>query len=104
MLQYALADARFSQIIAAELRYLVGRTKELEEIGSVADDPFLQLQWAHHFRAAPYRIGRNFRGEEWRAALTNTLDEVYLGVREPDDAFFAYAKEALDEILQRPIS
>ncbi|MBN1399625.1 MAG: extracellular solute-binding protein [Anaerolineae bacterium] len=104
MLQYALADARFSQIIARDLHYLVGRTNEMEEIGELAEDPFLQLQWVMHFRAAPYRVGRNYRGEEWRSAMTNTLDEVYLGVREPDDSFFGYAKEALDEILQRPIS
>jgi hypothetical protein len=104
MLQYALADARFSQIIAEAHRYLVGRTNELEEIGQLAEDPFLQLQWAMHFRAAPYRVGRNYRGEEWRSAITNTLDEIYLGVREPDDAFFAYVKDSLDDILQRPIS
>ncbi len=104
MLQYALADARFAQIIASQHRYLVGRTNEMQEIGDLAKDPFLQLQWVMHFRAKPYRIGRNYRGEEWRAALTNSLDEAYLGVKQLDDAFFKSVKSRLDEILQRPIS
>ena len=104
MFQYALADARFAQLVAENHRYLVGRTKEMEEIGELGKDSFLQLQWAMHFRAAPYRIGRNFRGEEWRAMITNTLDEAYLGTRPLDDAFYAYAKSALDEILMRPVA
>jgi ABC-type glycerol-3-phosphate transport system substrate-binding protein len=104
MFQYALADARFSQLIAENHRYLVGRTNEIEEIGELGKDSFLQLQWAMHFRAAPYRIGRNFRGEEWRAMICNTLDEAYLGVKEPDQAFFDGVKSSLDELLMRPIS
>jgi ABC-type glycerol-3-phosphate transport system substrate-binding protein len=104
MFQYALADARFSQLISADLRYLCGRTKEMDEIGDMAKDPFIQLQWVMHFRAKPYRVGRNFRGEEWRAMICNTLDEAYLGVKEPDQAFFDGVKSALDELLMRPIS
>jgi hypothetical protein len=76
----------------------------MDEIGDMAKDPFIQLQWVMHFRAKPYRVGRNFRGEEWRAMICNTLDEAYLGVKEPDQAFFDGVKSALDELLMRPIS
>lgn len=102
-LTYALSDARFAYLNANEIGYLVGRTKELEEIGPAADDPFIQLQYTEYARGVPYRIGANYRGLEWEQIIVNTTDQVYLGEREPDDAFFEEMETTLNELLARPI-
>ncbi|MCB0061642.1 MAG: hypothetical protein KDE19_05990, partial [Caldilineaceae bacterium] len=102
-LTYALSDARFAYLNANEIGYLVGRSNELEEIGEAANDPFIQLQFEEYARGVPYRIGANYRGLEWEQAIVNTTDQVYLGEREPDDAFFAELEESLNALLARPI-
>jgi ABC-type glycerol-3-phosphate transport system substrate-binding protein len=102
-LTYALADARFAYLNANEIGYLVGRTNELEEIGPAAEDPFIQLQHAEYSKGVPYRIGANYRGLEWEQIIRNTTDLVYLGERQPDDAFFAELETAINELLSRPI-
>lgn len=102
-LTYALSDARFAYLNANEIGYLVGRTNELEEIGPAADDPFIQLQYEEYSRGVPYRIGANYRGLEWEQIIVNTTDTVYLGERQPDDAFFAELGATIDELLARPI-
>lgn len=102
LLTYALADARMAYLTANEIGYLVGRTNELEEIGPAADNPFIQLQYSEHFDGTAYRIGANFRGSEFISTLTNNTDLVFLGEREPDDAFFDELDQALDDVLARP--
>ncbi|NJN82570.1 MAG: hypothetical protein HC802_10070 [Caldilineaceae bacterium] len=103
LLTYALSDERFAYLNANEIGYLVGRTNELEEIGPAADDPFIQLQFVQYAKGVPYRIGANFRGLEWEKTITNTTDQVYLGEREADDAFFDELEATLNELLSRPI-
>jgi ABC-type glycerol-3-phosphate transport system substrate-binding protein len=102
-LTYALSDARFAYLNANEIGYLVGRTNELEEIGPAAEDPFIQLQHREYAKGVPYRIGANFRGLEWEQIIRNTTDLVYLGERQPDDAFFAELEKAVSDLLARPI-
>ncbi len=102
-LTYALSDARFAYLNANEVGYLVGRTNELEEIGPAAEDPFIQLQHAEYAKGVPYRIGANYRGLEWEQIIRNTTDLVYLGERQPDDAFFGELETAINELLARPV-
>ncbi len=102
-LTYALSDARFAYLNANEIGYLVGRSNELEEIGEAANDPFIQLQYEQYAKGSPYRIGANYRGLEWQQIIVNNTDQVYLGEREPDDAFFAELEDALNALLDRPI-
>jgi N,N'-diacetylchitobiose transport system substrate-binding protein len=102
-LTYALSDARFAYLNANELGYLVGRTNELEEIGPAADDPFIQLQFYEFSRQVPYRIGANYRGLEWEQIIRNMTDLVYLGERQPDDAFFEELESTIADALARPI-
>jgi len=102
-LTYALSDARFAYLVANETGYLVGRTNELEEIGPAKDDPFIQLQYTQYAKGVPYRIGANYRGIEWMNIIVNITDLVYLGEREPDDAFFDELGTSLGELLARPI-
>ncbi|MCC9075185.1 extracellular solute-binding protein [Litorilinea aerophila] len=103
LLTYALSDARFAYLNANEIGYLVGRANELEEIGPAAEDPFIQLQFNQYAKGVPYRIGANYRGLEWEQIIVNTTDLVYLGEREPDEAFFTELETALQELLARPI-
>jgi hypothetical protein len=102
-LTYALSDARFAYLNANELGYLVGRTNELEEIGPAAEDPFIQLQFYEFSRQVPYRIGANYRGLEWEQIIRNSTDLVYLGEREPDDAYFEELGDTISELLARPM-
>lgn len=102
-LTYALSDARFAYLNANEAGYLVGRTKELEEIGPAADDPFIKLQYDEYARGVPYRIGANYRGLEWEQIIVNTTDLVYLGERVADDAYFGELEGTIKDLLARPI-
>jgi N,N'-diacetylchitobiose transport system substrate-binding protein len=102
-LTYALADARFAYLSANEIGFLVGRTNELEEIGPAAEDPFIQLQFQEYSNGVPYRIGANYRGLEWEQIIRNMTDLVYLGEREPDEAFFAELETNINELLARPV-
>ena len=102
-LTYALADARFAYLSANEIGYLVGRTNELEEIGPAADEPFIQLQFQEYSNGLAYRIGANYRGLEWEQIIRNMTDLVYLGEREPDDAFFGELETAINDLLARPV-
>jgi hypothetical protein len=103
-LTYALSDARFAYLVANEIGYLVGRQNELDEIGDAKDDPFIQLQYEQQAKGTPYRIGRNYRGMEFESVIKNTLDQVWLGAAEPSEAFMSELDDAMDEILERPIS
>jgi ABC-type glycerol-3-phosphate transport system substrate-binding protein len=102
-LAYALADKRFAELVANEQGYLVGRTKEMDEIGKAKDDPFIKLQYEEGTKGVPYRIGKNLRGTEYDTTLRNSLDPVYLGKTEPDDAFFKQWNTALNAVLQKPV-
>lgn len=103
LLTYALSDKRFADLVANGIGYLVGRTNELEEIGDAANDSFIQLQFAQQAKGQPYRIGANFRGQEFGRTIANETDRILLGEREPDDAFFAELDDILDEILAKPV-
>jgi ABC-type glycerol-3-phosphate transport system substrate-binding protein len=102
-LTYALSDERFAFLNANELGYLVGRANELEEVGPAADDPFIQLQFQEYSNGIPYRIGANYRGLEWEQIIRNMTDLVYLGERQPDEAFFGELETNINELLARPI-
>lgn len=102
-LTYALSDERFAYLNANEIGYLVGRSNELEEVGPAADDPFIQLQFQEYSKGVPYRIGANYRGLEWEQIIRNMTDLVYLGERQPDDAFFGELETAINDLLARPM-
>ncbi|MCC6455959.1 MAG: extracellular solute-binding protein [Caldilineaceae bacterium] len=102
-LTYALSDARFAYLTAHDIGFLVGRANELDEIGDAADNAFIQLQFQEYSKGVPYRIGANYRGLEWEQIIRNTTDLVYLGERQPDDAFFAELETALNDLLARPV-
>jgi hypothetical protein len=54
--------------------------------------------------AVPLRLPANLREEEVAAALHQTLTPLWLGERQPDDAFFAELTTAIQGVLDRPIA
>ncbi|HEY3082924.1 MAG TPA: hypothetical protein VGM69_23795 [Chloroflexota bacterium] len=101
-LTYALADRRFAYLVAKGQGYLSGRVDNLEAIGELGSDPFLQLQQRCTEEEDPWWIAKNLRQLEFEAELVNQLDLVWLGKRAPDRAFIADLKKGLDDILAKP--
>jgi multiple sugar transport system substrate-binding protein len=54
--------------------------------------------------AVPLRLPANLREEEVAAAVHQTLTPLWLGERQPDDAFFSELNAAIQGILDRPIA
>jgi ABC-type glycerol-3-phosphate transport system substrate-binding protein len=101
-LTYALADRRFAYLVAKGQGYLSGRVDNLEAIGELGTDPFLQLQQKCTEEEDPWWIAKNLRQLEVEAELVNQLDLVWLGKRPPDKAFVGDLKKGLDDILAKP--
>ena len=51
---------------------------------------------------APYWTPKNLRPFEISSALTSALDTVWLGKRQPDQAFATELKKTIDDILTKP--
>ena len=101
-LTYALADRRFAYLVAKGQGYLSGRVDNLEAIGELGSDQFLQLQQKCTEEEDPWWIAKNLRQLEVEAELINQLDLVWLGKRAPDKAFIGDLKKGLDDILAKP--
>jgi hypothetical protein len=101
-LTYALADRRFAYLVAKGQGYLSGRVDNLEAIGELGSDQFLQLQQKCTEEEDAWWIAKNLRQLEVEAELVNQLDLVWLGKRPPDKAFIADLKKGLDDILAKP--
>ena len=90
-------------VVVASPSYLTGRANNIEELGPYGSDSFIQLQYKSETQTAPYWTPKNLRTFEIQAALTNALDNVWLGKRPPDQAFATELKKTLDEILAKPL-
>lgn len=82
--------------------YLTGRVDNLEAIGELAKDPFLQIRQMNTEEEDPWWIAKNLRQLEFEAELLNQLDTVWLGKRPPDQAFIGDLKKGLDGVLAKP--
>jgi ABC-type glycerol-3-phosphate transport system substrate-binding protein len=102
-LTYAIGDKRFAFLVGKYNGYLVGRANNLEELGPYANDPFIQIQYKNEGLTSPYWTPKNLRTQEISAALTSGLETVWLGKRQPDQAFTTDLKKTLDDLLARPI-
>jgi ABC-type glycerol-3-phosphate transport system substrate-binding protein len=101
-LTYALADRRFAYLVAKGQGYLSGRVDNLDAIGELGSDQFLQLQQRCTEEEDPWWIAKNLRQLEVEAELVNQLDLVWLGKRPADRAFVGDLKKGLDDILAKP--
>ena len=73
-------------------------------------DPALMSQSLHPIfvelvqNAQPLRYPANLREEEIATAVHQTLAPIFLGERQPDDAFFTELNTAVQGVLDRPIA
>ena len=54
--------------------------------------------------AQPLRYPANLREEEIATAVHQTLAPIFLGERQPDDAFFTELNTAVQGVLDRPMA
>ncbi|HLH71916.1 MAG TPA: extracellular solute-binding protein [Chloroflexota bacterium] len=99
---YALADRRFAYLVAKTQGYLTGRVDNLEDLGDLKNDPFLQLQQTNTEQEEPWWQAKNGRAYEVESVLKNTLDLVWLGKRGPDKSFINDLKQGIDAVLAKP--
>ena len=98
----ALSDRRFAYLVAKTQGYLTGRVDNLEAIKELAEDPFIKVQQKCTEEEELWWRAKNLRAYEIEAELSNQLDLVWLGKREPDKAFIADLKKGLDAVLAKP--
>lgn len=98
----AISDKRYAVLVAEENGYLAGRVKNLEEIGDLAKDPFIQLQQRVSAEGSKMWRAGNLRAYEVETAVVNTLDLLWLGKRQLDKAYVADLQKSMDEVLQKP--
>lgn len=101
-LVYALADKRFAYLVAKEQGYLTGRVDNMEAIGDLGKDPFLQLQLKNQQEGAAWWRAKNLRSAEIQTAIDNHMDLLWLGQRQLDSGFMNELKQAVDQILKKP--
>jgi ABC-type glycerol-3-phosphate transport system substrate-binding protein len=99
---YALADRRNAYLVGKTQGYLTARLDNVADLGDVANDPFILLQQKNTEQEAPWWRAVNLRATEVESTLTNNLDLVWLGKRQPDKSFTDDLKQAIDAVLAKP--
>ncbi|MBC7235201.1 MAG: extracellular solute-binding protein [Chloroflexi bacterium] len=103
MLEYALADQRFTYLVARDIGYLGGRVDDGETVKDlIKDDPFLALQYQCMIEERKFNQPANARGREVETVLKNELDKVWLGEVELTKDFMKQLKAKIDEVLAKP--
>ncbi len=100
----ALSDRRFAYLVAKTQGYLTGRVDNLDAIKELASDPFIKVQQKCTEEEELWWRAKNLRAYEIEAELSNQLDLVWLGKREPDKAFVTDLKKGLDGVLAKPVA
>jgi ABC-type glycerol-3-phosphate transport system substrate-binding protein len=102
-LSYAMADPRFTFLVARDIGYLGGRNDDKDAVKDlIANDPFLAVQYECMTREEKFRQPKNARGMEVQTTLKNELDKVWLGQEKLTQDFMKRVKAAVDEILAKP--
>lgn len=103
MLSYALADQRFTYLVARDIGYLAGRVDDKESVKELLpNDPFLALQYECMLQEEKFRQPKNARGSEVQTVLLNELSKIWLGQEKPTQDFMKRLKAAVDEVLAKP--
>jgi multiple sugar transport system substrate-binding protein len=98
---YALADQRFTELVAKGLGYLGARVDDVDTIKPFADH-YLSLQYEVISEQERFRQPDNARGREVESVLKNNLDAVFLGQEDLTPAFMQRLKSETDEVLAKP--
>jgi ABC-type glycerol-3-phosphate transport system substrate-binding protein len=102
LLSYALADKRFTELVAKDTGYLTARRDDPETIASWGD-PFLDLQAHNTQMTEAIRQPVNFRGTEMWSVMNNEMAKLWLGDEALSESFMAQAKAAVEEVLAKPM-
>jgi ABC-type glycerol-3-phosphate transport system substrate-binding protein len=98
---YALADQRFTELVAENIGYLTGRVDDIDTIQPFIT-PWLQLQYDNMLEEDRFRQPANVRGREVETAIKNELSLIWLGEEEATPAFMERLKSAADAMLEKP--
>jgi len=101
---YAMADRRFSYLVANGIGYLAARLDDLEVIGDIALTPWMRLQYKAQTQEEALVTIKNFRGFEYESAIINELDKLWLEKEKLTPEFMKAVKKAADAVLAKPIA
>ena len=101
LLSYAMADARFTYLVATTQGYLTGRADDGQTIAPL-NDAFLNLQFKNMTLEEVLRQPANCRGDEVQTALTNELQKIWLGDVELTKDAMNEVKAGVDAVLAKP--
>ena len=100
---YAMADPRFTYLVAKNIGYLGGRVDDKDTVKDlIEDDPFLNLQYTCSLQEEKLYQPQNARGRELQTVLKNELDKVWLGEEELTRDFMKQLKVKMDEVIDKP--
>jgi len=100
---YAMADRRFSYLVANGIGYLTARLDDLDVIGEIALSPWIRLQYKAMTQEEPLVKIKNFRGPEHTSTIVNELDKIWLAKEKLTPEFMKSVKKAADAVLAKPI-
>jgi ABC-type glycerol-3-phosphate transport system substrate-binding protein len=98
---YAMADARFTELVAKNIGYLGGRRDDIDTISGFMY-PFLELQYKNGLEEEKFYQPPNARGMEAQTVLVNGLQQLFLNEAEVTQAFMDGLKKSVDEVLAKP--
>lgn len=103
LLSYAMADQRFTYLVARDIGYLGGRVDDKDSVKDlIAENPFLAVQYECMTQEEKFRQPTNARGREVETVLKNEMDKVWLGQEKLTQDFMKRLKAAIDEVLAKP--
>lgn len=98
---YALADKRFTELVAQNIGYLTARGDDIETVKPFLT-PWLQLQYENMLEEEMFRQPANARGREVQTVLQNELATIWLGDEKASPEFMNRLKSEVDKILDKP--
>jgi ABC-type glycerol-3-phosphate transport system substrate-binding protein len=101
LLSYAMADARFTYLVATTQGYLTARADDGDTIAPL-NDAFLNLQFKNMTQEEVLRQPDNCRGGEVQTALTNELQRIWMGDVDLTMDAMKEVKAGVDAVLSKP--
>lgn len=98
---YALADKKFTELVAKGIGYLAARRDDYETIKPFIT-PWLELQYKGGTMTERLRQPANLRGQEVNTATKNGLDPLWLLKEDLTRDFMKRFKASIDDILAKP--
>lgn len=101
LLTYAMADQRFTYLVATTQGYLTGRVDDGETIAPL-NNQFLNLQYTNMTLEEANQLPANTRGSEFNTVMSNELQRIWLGDVDLTQDVLKEVKAACDEVIEKP--